>query len=718
MEIPLDQLKEKEYLISNEEKETKIIDFSLYRDKLSKYSNYTNITYKNTSKFPMEQKKSNELIFEGLANIDLLKYKYYVFKDAQNIKINESSLIWEEFKSFDIKLGINKVNTNLSSLDYSYSTGIEINSKIKNNIINFTTITVNAAEKSRIKVFVNDFLVSNLIINKGNTTLSNIPLKFGTNLIKIKTYDLTDNLIKEKQLIISPNKNNPKNWARLNSYQFNLGKTTNQDDQNEFSSSIKLDTLFSPVNTFTKLSKNLRQYSFELKPFNILQYSSGSIKNMTSGNKSTYADISFNKSFETTNIIQKINLSAATKKTFTQQKKNDLQNFSSYVDFKEKFNIQPSIFIKHQISDVYDNSQVIINLGWNYEYDNQRNLIYQNNINLKIDKDNNKDLLLSIGFNNNIQFKQNNILYNLSISENEFSAFINIFWIFDNITRVDTKIGMNELSNSIDYKNKKQNFIFNAKNTIISNQNLLSAGYRFNEKTTNTNAKFQQDLSSKNRVDSLSFFNDFTSILYNFENKENAHYSDLTIKTAIAFVDGYFGVKNNINNSFLIIKPREKIKNATLIANEEKNFLFNSLVLTNLQEDSLNNIEISIESKNSLLQLPQTNYSVPIQRNKGEVLIIDAESSNIAITTLLDQNNEPLSYKTITFFEKDKQKTKQTILSSKKGKVQLIGVKAGRTYIIESNIDGLLPLELNIPKWVNGLYQIKELKFKKEKETN
>eukprot|EP01047_Picozoa_sp_COSAG01_P000219 COSAG01_NODE_3_length_63519_cov_1591.007663_37_plen_810_part_00 len=718
IEIPKNQIKAKQVYATKPIENTKTIN-KYYKTK-GKYSNYTNIKINvNSSLKDQKLTKNNILEFDGLSNINNLKLSYTIHNKKNNEKItfDKANLIWEEFKHVDIKLGFSNINTSLYSINNNNNiTGLTVLSKEKQKKHKYYTkqkIILN--EKRLIKLLVNNKEIINLILDEGETHLNNIPVNFGSSQLSIQTFDLNGNLLKEDKKIVYSRQESLFSWIKLNYYELSFGNSKQLENEKNIASKFKFDTLISPLDMRSQFGETQQQFSFYIKPFKVISLSNSYTKNNTYTNSNL--GVSFQKTFnKNTPIIKSSQLSSQLYKSIDEQNKiNRSNSLSTALNFQPIANINPSFRTSHSINNKgQNNTNININLGYGYTYDKRENILYQNNINLGIEKTTNKNMLFTLKLNNNLSIKQKNITYSLGFGSNGFTANMHIFWLLGKLSRVDSSLSTTGIKNNLAYNNKKENFTFNAGNTINANNTNISAGLRHNNEDFNSTAQLKQSLGKTDRQDSLSIYSKAGRVFYNFSNTENKHKSELTMQTAIAFADGHFGMKDQINGSFLIVKPNRKLKNTTLSINDNNFSLFGSHVISNLQQDQINDISVKLDSKESILMLPKSNYSIPIRKNKGEVLIIDTESSNIAIASIQLKDGSPLRYRYVSYYDEKNPDKKLDTLSSKTGQIQLVGVKAGSTYIIDSGIKNLKPAKLSIPKWVQGIYKRKAIIFEEK----
>ncbi|MEK9657458.1 MAG: hypothetical protein VW378_03685 [bacterium] len=718
--IPENNLKKKEIEI----KTSSATSETALRKKIvtkGKYSNYTNITIKtNSNTLDNTVSKNNTIAFQGLCNIDNLKLRYSIKNTEENTKLQGETLalIWEEFNSFNIEIGYIKKNLSFANnINNTIATGIEIRSKKQpqNNLIDKT---ISVDQDSNLKLFINKKQIANLYVTKGSTRLTNIPLTSGLNKLIIKSFDKDGNLLWEKKSYEFKNKNSHFKWIGIENYSFFLN-STNQTNTSliGLTSMFNLNTPYTPIMIYNKIYEdktNELNYKFNLYENTTFKSIHINKKNLKVNSISLSSNYLFDKKTPFVNSIS-IGSSFNNSNNLDTASNTKTSALTSTLSLKKYKEFNQSISYSQSIRNETTNKKSMsLFYTINKAGKKRETFSYSNNLGIALNKEPSEALSLSLTLLNEVKIKQKNITYSLSLNNNKLKANINLFWYFSKETKLETTISTKEIHNNFIHKDTKNNFRFNANAQIASLIN-LNAGFRHNDKNINTSGTFRQTLGNSDRQDTLSLFTPVGSIFYDFNNTEDNHNSSLTLTTAIGFADGHFAVTDKINNSFLIVKQDKKIKNTSLIVNNQAFSLFNTHIITNLQKEKINNISIELKTPESLLFLEKTNYDIPIKENKGEVLIINTQGTNLAIITLKDTNKQPLRYKYITYYEKNKPENKIDILSSKTGKIQLVGIKKNTTYIIDSNIQKLKPIELFIPRNVKGIYKVPELIFKEKK---
>lgn len=195
------------------------------------------------------------------------------------------------------------------------------------------------------------------------------------------------------------------------------------------------------------------------------------------------------------------------------------------------------------------------------------------------------------------------------------------------------------------------------------------------------------------------------------------HQSDLTLKTALVFVDGIVGFSTPVYGGFVIAKGVKNLKGCKIRLNpndagyDATSTWFSPAVLPVASPYQLQKIGISPLNYSVASVSEKMAFTLFPQYKSGFLLTVGTDKTVLVIGTLLDQKRNPFGYESITITLKgDKKIEPIKTFTNQAGKFQFMG-KAGLTY--ELYLGGLTttekPIDIFIPKDKNDYYRVGEL---------
>jgi outer membrane usher protein len=183
-----------------------------------------------------------------------------------------------------------------------------------------------------------------------------------------------------------------------------------------------------------------------------------------------------------------------------------------------------------------------------------------------------------------------------------------------------------------------------------------------------------------------------------YEPKDNSIITnnvDLTLQSALVFVDGNFALSKRISNSFVLIKGIENEKHCEILANpneisyEAKSTRWLNGVIPNISPYYLKKVHLEVKDPPFGSNDDRTEYTIFPSYKSGYAFYLGTKATIIALGTLLLAPGVPVQYQTFKAVSIDKKDVDPIVgFTNGAGKFQLTRLQAGK-YNIEIEIDGV-----------------------------
>ncbi len=196
---------------------------------------------------------------------------------------------------------------------------------------------------------------------------------------------------------------------------------------------------------------------------------------------------------------------------------------------------------------------------------------------------------------------------------------------------------------------------------------------------------------------------------------ETRNTTRLNFGTALVFADGHFGWSRPVNNSFVLIVPRDRWRGQRIGVNpSQENYLavvdgFGPAVLPDVQPYYVSRVELDAPEAPLGYDLGTGSYVVMPSYRSGTVILAGTDASVFIRGVLVDGGGDPISLQSGEVVSlSDPDWTPQILFTNRVGRFALMGFVPGRYEIRWRN---RAPIAFDIPSEADGVYDLGVLSF-------